>query len=70
MTDSAQPKRQEDEATIANDSGAGVRAVIAEDYAEGMFEEGHNRTATNEKARKAPDYDRAAHSTDTNTPDA
>lgn len=38
------------------------------DYAENMFENGHNRTQTNPAANEAPDYDRAAHSGEAETP--
>ena len=38
--------------------------TIAADYAQSMFQDGHNRTETNKKAHDAPAYDKAAHTVD------
>ena len=36
-------------------------AAMREDYTESMFQEGHNRTETDQRVHNAKDYDRAAH---------
>lgn len=39
-------------------------AIAAEDYAENMFKDGHNRAERDEKVHHAPAYDAAAHRVD------
>ena len=41
-------------------------AIMGEDYAQNMFQEGHNRTGTDPLAHDAPEYDHAAHTGEAN----
>ena len=50
-----------DKQDAVNNAAKNTNAVAVEDYENNMFEEGHDRTATDDRAREAPAYDEAAH---------